>query len=166
MKKIYKILKFMEQNRKVFYFFNVKYERGIIAKDKNGNPILLDGEDLDDLKKFINMDNSSKIQNMLKDLFEKRYICNSSSLTNDSPYGDLIISPKGFDYLEYLDKNSKKVISDIFKFLCKFMAWLIPTLISGFSYFFPNETKIQAIVKTELKNINIIENTTNVNMRK
>ena len=72
MKKIYKILKFMKQNRKVFYFFNVKYERGIIAKDKNGNPILLDGEDLDDLKKFINMDNSSKIQNMLKDLFEKR----------------------------------------------------------------------------------------------
>lgn len=146
----------MEQskNQDQFYFFELVLEQ--FFKDENGEAIFYSiGQDLDNLKKYIKIDDDNEIQCLLKKLYKKGYISNCLS-SNRSIYGNLQISVKGQKYLEDLCKDKLETLKWI---ITTFIA-VIGLIFSILGYFFPNETKIQTIVKTELKN------TTNVNITK
>lgn len=114
----------------------------------------VDGKNLNDLKKYIKEFNDDKIKQLLQNALDKEYICQIPTKLNTF-HDDYKLTNKGRKYLEEIDKNRKENL----KWMITTLIAVIGLVISILNYYFPNETKIQTIVKTELKN------TTNINIK-
>lgn len=114
----------------------------------------VEGKDLQNLKNYIKENDNDKIFPLLDDLLRnKKYICYEKRQLNPL-YDDLQLTDAGRKHLEDCNEIKRKWLMAIIPALIAFVGSLL------ISYNFPNETKIQTIVKTELKN------TTNINITK
>lgn len=145
MKKFDKLLKFMSEYEgngeyKTFDFYSIE-----------GLHKYVDGKNLNDLKKYIKEFNDNKIKQLLQNAFDKEYICQIHTKLNTF-HDDYKLTNIGQKYLEEITKNK----FENFKWAITTLIAVIGLIISVLNYYFPNETKIQTIVKTELKNTNNI----------
>ena len=149
MKKSDKILKFMlehesDEIHKLFDFYKFDVLKTI------------EGKDLQNLKIYIKENDDNKICILLDDLLKnKKYIFHEKRQL-EPLYDDLKLTDTGRKHLENLCKNKLENL----KWIVTTFVAVIGLFFSILGYFYPNETKIQTIVKTELKN------TTNVSITK
>ena len=149
MNKSDKILKFMlehesDEIHKLFDFYKFYVLKTI------------DGKDLQNLKIYIKENDDNKICILLDDLLKnKKYIFHEKRQL-EPLYDDLKLTDTGRKHLENLCKNKLENL----KWIVTTFVAVIGLFVSILGYFYPNETKIQTIVKTELKN------TTNVSITK
>lgn len=151
MNKSDKILKFMlehesDEIHKLFDFY--KFDLDLLKE--------IAGKDLQNLKNYIKENDDNKICSLLYDLLKnKKYIFQEERQLH-SLYDDLKLTDTGRKHLEDLCKNKLENL----KWIVTTFVAVIGLFFSILGYFYPNETKIQTIVKTELKN------TTNVSIIK
>lgn len=149
MNKSDKILKFMlehesDEIHKLFDFYKFDVLKTI------------EGKDLQNLKIYIKENDDNKICILLDDLLKnKKYIFHEKRQL-EPLYDDLKLTDTGRKHLENLCKNKLENL----KWIVTTFVAVIGLIFSILGYFYPNETKIQTIVKTELKN------TTNVSITK
>lgn len=157
MKKLDKLLKFMSEYEgngeyKTFDFYHSHLKGRDVERYENGKVVLFAGDDLQKLKEYIKEKDDKKVQLLLRDAGKKEYLyCNRQGLPlAHSYYCDLELTDIGRQHLENLNEIKRKWLMTIIPALIAFVGSLF------ISYNFPNETKIQTIVKTELKNTNNI----------
>lgn len=149
-----------DEEYKTFDFYHSRQAKDHydVERDENGKEILFDGNDLPKLKQYIKETNDKKIQCLLVDAKAKGYLyCNRQGLPfAPSYYCSLELTDIGRECLKNLCKDKLENL----KWIVTTFVAVIGLIFSILGYFYPNETKIQTIVKTELKN------TTNVNISK